>query len=150
MKIQKLFEVKALFFVSVIKLRLNELLKEQAESPQVKLTAKVVNDKLKPWCHSMIACLLACRIGVLFALEDGMPGTHKAIVQSRRCLQTLVYFLNAVQSRFKDLFNQDTFAFFKSLANIAEQSRDFNKNQCKDVLKNHILPSMLKIVGPAG
>jgi hypothetical protein len=134
MKIQKLFEVKTLFFVSVIKLRLNEFLKEQAKAPQVKLSAAIVNDKLRPWCHSMVACLLACRIGILFSLEDGMPGTHKAIVQSRRCLQTVVYFLNAVQTRYKDLFNQDTFTFFRNLTNIAEQSRDFNKNQCKDVL----------------
>ena len=86
MKIQKLFEIKALFFVSVVKLRLNGLQKEQNESPQVKLSAVNVNDKLRMWSHSLVACLLACRMAILFAIEDGIPVTHKALVQSRRCL----------------------------------------------------------------
>ena len=96
MKIQKLFEVKALFFVSVIKLRLNDLQKEQKESPQVKLSAASVNDKLRMWSHSLVACLIACRMGILFAIGDGIPVTHKALVQSRRCLQTVASFMRTV------------------------------------------------------
>ena len=46
LKIQKLFEVKALYFVSLIKQKLDKLHKKQADSPQTKLSEVYVKNNL--------------------------------------------------------------------------------------------------------
>ena len=49
MKIQKLFEVKALFFVSVIKQKLDELLKYNADCAGVRIDIGDFSDRIREY-----------------------------------------------------------------------------------------------------